>query len=271
MFAPASTAVLLFADGHWQEAPQRFQTDQPYCLGIDGKVVAGKETATSAKSLEPQADGTLRAMLTITVLTNECGNEGMVVQKPAVVNRTGDRPTGVSVADPAAVDASPSASSPPPPAAGPVLNGAYRFDFDNAHQTADGKPTTGDGGKETQWRAFRSLCTPTRCVATGVALSDNNQQEAAENPDVAQFIDGNWETTPRLMDPHPCDAGNGTKTTTQNWSIQPQADGTLRGVATITVLTSECAHTGKVYKTPIVVTRIGDVPPAVVLADPALF
>jgi hypothetical protein len=196
----------------------------------------------------------------------------MVIQIPAVVNRTGDRPNGVSVADPAGgVAASPSTSSPAPPAAGPVLNGAYRFDFDDAHQTADGKPTTGDSEKETHWRAFRSLCTPTRCVATGAALSDNNQQEPEGNPDVAQFIDGSWETTPSLMDPHPCPTGSGTQTTTQNWSIQPQADGTLRGVATITLLTSECAHSGKVYKTPIVATRVGDVPPSVVLADPTLF
>lgn len=36
------------------------------------------------------------------------------------------------------------------------------------------------------------------------------------------------------------------------------------------MLTSECGHTGKVYKTPIVLTRIGDVPPSVVLADPSV-
>jgi serine/threonine protein kinase len=54
-------------------------------------------------------------------------------------------------------------------------------------------------------------------------------------------------------------------------SLQPQSDGTLRGVQTLTVVSSECGDQGDVYKTPLVATRIGDVPPAVVLADPALF
>jgi serine/threonine-protein kinase len=54
-------------------------------------------------------------------------------------------------------------------------------------------------------------------------------------------------------------------------SYQPQPDGTLRGVGTTIVLTNECGHQGSVYKTPVVATRIGDVPPSVVVADPALF
>jgi serine/threonine-protein kinase len=56
-----------------------------------------------------------------------------------------------------------------------------------------------------------------------------------------------------------------------SWSLQPQLDGTLRGVKTYIVLTNECGRQGNVHKTPFVATRIGDVPPAVVLADPALF
>lgn len=54
-------------------------------------------------------------------------------------------------------------------------------------------------------------------------------------------------------------------------SVQPQPDRTLHGILTETVLTNECGHQGNVYKTPVVMTRTGDVPPAVVLADPALF
>ena len=65
-------------------------------------------------------------------------------------------------------------------------------------------------------------------------------------------------------------AGN-TDTSTISDSLQPQADRTLHGVATTKVLTSGCGHQGKVYKTPFVATRIGDVPATVVLADPALF
>jgi serine/threonine-protein kinase len=271
MLTPTFADVLSFADGHWQERPPRFQNDEPKCLGDDGKVVAGTETMVPAMSMEPQTDGTLRGISTTTVVTNECGNQGKVVQIPFVANRTGDRPMGVSVADPAGVAASPSTSAPAPPVAGPVLNGAYRFDYDNAHQTVNGNPTTGGGKTETHWWAFRSLCTPTRCVATGATLADNNQTEPSGLADVVRFIDGSWQDTPNLLNPTPCTTGNGTQMTTSGWSFQPQADGTLRGVATDAVITNECGHQGSVYKTPFVVTRIGDVPPAVVLADPTLF
>jgi serine/threonine-protein kinase len=54
-------------------------------------------------------------------------------------------------------------------------------------------------------------------------------------------------------------------------SFEPQPDGTLRGVMTQTMVTNECGDQGKVYQTPMVATREGDVPPGVVLADPALF
>ena len=271
MLTPAFTAVLHFADGRWQDTSPRFQNDEPKCLGVDGKVVAGTETMVPVRSMEPQTDGTLRGVQTTTVLTNECGNQGKVVQVPFVANRTGDRPIGVSVADPAGVAASPSTSAPTPPAAGPVLIGAYRFDYDNTHRTVNGYPMTGGEKTETHWWAFRSLCTSTRCVATGATLADNNQQEPAGVADVVQFIGGSWKDTPSLLNPMPCDTGNGTQMITSGWSFQQQANGILLGVATDTVITNECGQQGYVYKTPFVVTRIGDVPPAVVLADPALF
>jgi serine/threonine-protein kinase len=271
MLTPAFRAVLHFADGHWQDTPPRFQNDEPKCLGVDGKVVAGTETMLTERSLEPQNDGTLRGVSTTTVLTNECGNQGKVVQVPFVANRTGDRPIDVSVADPAGVAASPSTSAPAPRAAGPVLNGAYRFDYDTTHQTINGHPTTGGEKRETHLWAFRSSCTSARCVATGATLADNNPEEPSGAVDVVQFIDGSWKDTPSLLNPMPCNAGDGTQMTTSGWSFQPQADGTLRGVATDTVITGECGLQGYVSKTPFVVTRIGDVPPSVVLADPALF
>jgi hypothetical protein len=39
----------------------------------------------------------------------------------------------------------------------------------------------------------------------------------------------------------------------------------------LTVLTNECGNQGNVYRTPLSITRTGDVPPTVVLTDPALF
>ena len=92
--------MLHFVDGHWQETPKREQVDLPECLGVDGKVVPGAHTELLAWSLEPQVDGTLRGVHTLTVLTNECGFQGTVVQIPFVATRTGEVPTGVTVADP---------------------------------------------------------------------------------------------------------------------------------------------------------------------------
>ena len=54
-------------------------------------------------------------------------------------------------------------------------------------------------------------------------------------------------------------------------SLEPQADGTLRGIQTSVHLTDECGLQGNVYETPIAATRIGDVPVHIILADPGLF
>ena len=270
-FTPAVTSVLHFADGHWRETPRRVPFDLPQCLGVDGKIVAGTETIMSVRSLEPQPDGTLRGVWTETALTNECGGQGIVWQTPFVANRTGDVPTGVTIADPAGIAASPSTSAPPPPAGAPVLDGTYRVDYDDANQTVNGHPVTGDLKKETQWWAFHSSCVTTRCVATGARLSDSNQQvPAGDAQNVLQFTDGGWQDSSTLAT-KPCHTGMGTQSVTRSLQLQPQPDGTLRGTNTITDLTNECGLQGNVYKTPIVATRIGEVPPAVVLADPALF
>ena len=204
MYTPAVTSVWHFTDNHWQETPIRSQENYPKCLGVDGKIVAGARTEASSYSLEPQADGMLRGVVTVTVVTNECGGQGVVEQTPVVATRTADAPAGVNVADPATVPSAPSPSSPAPPAAGPKLEGTYRVDYDDADQTVNGKATTGDEKKETSWWAFRSLCTSTRCVATAAALADNNQQEPSGGAHVVQFTDGRWQDTPYLLDPAKC-------------------------------------------------------------------
>jgi hypothetical protein len=271
MRTPAVSSVLHFTDGHWQQTPRRTQVDEQRCLGADGKIVAGGQTETHAWSLQPQPDGTLRGVQTTTVLTSECGHQGEVVQDPVLATRTGDVPAGVTVADPAGVTASTPTNTPAPPAPGPVLDGAYRFDYDFPDQTINGRPATGPDTMETHWWAFRSLCTSTRCVATGAPLADNNLQEPYGTGAVLEFTDGRWQTTPYPQHPLPCNTGSGADTSTISLSLKPQPDGTLRGVSTMTVLTNECGRKGNVYKTPIAWTRIGDVPPAVILADPALF
>jgi hypothetical protein len=277
-YTPALTTQARFGDGRWQRAPLQHQVHLKQCLGTDQTVVAGADTVSSTWSLEPQAGGTLRGVQTDTYLTNACGKQGEVARGPVVATRTGDAPPGVAVADPATVTASPATSSPAPAVAGPQLNGSYRVDFDYAHQTVNGVPVPNPGQNGMRWWAFRSLCTSAGCVATGAMLSPANHQEAAgTDPRVLHFADGHWQDTPYLVNnPYPCppatgQTGSPTVLLTVAWSLDPQPDGTLRGVETDTVVASECGGQGRTYQEPMVVTRDGDVPPAVVLADPTLF
>jgi serine/threonine protein kinase, bacterial len=269
---PADTDDLHFVDGHWQSAPHQRQVPRQRCLGADGKVIAGAETEAFTWSLEPEPDGTLRGVQAETVLTNECAGQGTVVQTPFVLTRTGDVPPHVTVANPATVTGTPAPGTRAPAAAGPVLDGTFRLDYDLAKQTANGVPTTG-GSAETHWWVFRSLCTPTGCVTTGSGLADTNHNEAKGIAHVLHFADGHWQDTPYLQTPVRCPGTSGTvsDTSTLSWSLAPQPDGTLQGVASETVLTNECGNQGTVYQTPFVATRTGDVPPSVTAADPALF
>lgn len=272
---PASPHVLHFVDGHWQAAPVQGQIQQPRCLGANEKVVAGAETEAFTWSLDPQPDGTLRGVASETVLTNECAGQGTLVQTPFVLTRTGDVPPGVAVADPATVTGAPATSTPAPAATGPALDGTYRVDYDWSKQTANDHPTTGDPttAQTTNWWAFRSLCTAAGCVATGSRLDDTNHNDAKGVAHVLHFADGHWQDTPYLHPPVQCRGATGTAadTSTLSWSLDPQPDGTLRGVATETVLTNECGNQGTVYRTPVVATRTGDVPPSVAVADPTMF
>jgi serine/threonine protein kinase, bacterial len=269
---PAQSAEYRFVDGHWQSNPVQRQLAQPRCLGADGQVVAGTNTVLLAWSLEPQPDGTLRGVKTGTALTNECGLQGQVALAPVVATRVGDVPTGVTVADPATVTSTPSTSTAAPHVAGPVFDGTYRVDFDLATQTINGT-VTGIGAAVSQWWAFRSVCTPAGCAAAGSELAEANQQEGTQTTSVLHFADGRWQGTPTLQAPMQCDGTKApvTDDETRLWSLEPQPDGTLRGIEIGTILTNECGNQGTVYRTPFVATRTGDVAPSVIVADPALF
>lgn len=271
------TAEFRFVNGHWQRKPVRAQVQHPKCLGADGKsVVAGADTRLVTWSLEPQPDGTFGGVLTDTTMTNECEPQGTVLQAPFVATRTGDVASSVSVADPTTVVVSTTAGTAVSAVAGPRLDGAYRLDENLAKQTANGAPTTGDTSHAISWWAFRSLCTPAGCVATGTELGNRNHQEATgRNAAVLRFVDGHWQNAPRLLF-GPCNGVNPPGadqrgTATGRWSWEPHPDGTLGGVSTFTQLTNACGNQGTVYQTAMSLTRVGDVPPSVVLADPALF
>ena len=110
-------------------------------------------------------------------------------------------------------------------------------------------------------------------------MDEHNQQKAATPPHKSQlhFVDGHWHRAPDQhqarydhclsADGKSAVAGEDTEQIT--WSVAQQPDGTMRGVYTDTVLTNECGIAGGVRQSPIVLTRVGDVPPTVTVADPA--
>ncbi len=269
---PAASAEYRFVDGHWQSAPSQRQLAQPRCLGADGQVVAGANTVILTWSVQPQPDGTLRGEKTGTALTNECGLQGQVAVAPVVVTRTGDVPSGVTVADPAKVTIAASTSTAAPHVAGPVLDGTYRLDFDLQNQTINGT-VTGLGAAVNEWWAFRSVCTPVGCAAAGSELAESNQQEGTGTTSVLHFADGHWQGTLTLQAPMDCEKTNkpGRDDETRLWSWDPQPNGTLKGLQVGTILSNGCGTQGTVYRTPFVATRTGDVAPSVIVADPALF
>jgi serine/threonine-protein kinase len=102
--------VLDFRDGAWQSRPQTVQFP---CVGPNG--TAAKQTTTQVISLQP-THGALRGTMTVTVQSNECSQQGAVIQIPAVATRVSDVPAGVTVPNPRT-------ASPPPPAATPSTPG----------------------------------------------------------------------------------------------------------------------------------------------------
>jgi serine/threonine protein kinase, bacterial len=172
----------------------------------------------------------------------------------------------------------PATSTPAPPAA--ILDGTYRLDYDFAKQTQNGAPEPGSQPNTDNTRrwAFRSSCSSTGCVATGTKLDHANHQVAHAPAEVVvlHFVDGHWQAAPhqRQVQEPQCLAADGTVvagafTEMFSLSMEPQPDGTLRGVETDTGLTNECGRQGAVGQAPLVATRLGDVAPGVTVADPA--
>jgi hypothetical protein len=266
---PAVTAVLHFTNGHWWSVPNPHQTPQQNCFDVKGGGKdPGTDTETSTWLLEPQPDGTLRGTETTTVLTNECGYQGAVFTVTLAAARISDVPAGVAVPDPATVTAA-ATSSPSQAVGGPVLDGTYSLDYEYEKTTLNGAPSPFPN--KTFWWAFRSLCTSAGCVATAAQLDNTNHQMAAGTVRVLHFAENKWQYATEPLE-IACSSANQTMTATESdsWSLEPQPDGTLKGVETISIQTNECGNQGTI-RAPFVGTRIGDVPPSVIVADPALF
>ena len=235
-----------FTDGRWQRLPEKFRETRQMCMVDENKTVAGDETVLGTTSLEPQPDGSLRGLQTVTVISSECGEEGLVRQFPFTVTRVGDVPSGVSVADPLTVNAP---DAPVAPVAGPVLDGTYRLDYDYLATTYnDSRMRNTSSSNGTDWWVFRSVCTASGCAATGALLDDANHQEASGNAKVLNFDGHQWLDTPLTLrvdvaftkgDAMVKLTCGPEQTVTTALKLIPQPDGTLKGIATMTYGSNE--------------------------------
>lgn len=94
--SPAGASLFLqFTDGQWRSAPMNL--DFP-CVATDGSQAT--QTTTMVVSLRPQTQGDFVGEETVTVQSNECGQQSAVVRIPTVANRSGEVPPAVTIPDP---------------------------------------------------------------------------------------------------------------------------------------------------------------------------
>lgn len=182
------------------------------------------------------------------------------------------KPTPATAPTPA--PPAPSAVAPPPPP-GPI-DGSYRVDHYRGQaviRTPSGSVSTVGAAYstvDTEWWAFKSTCTPHGCTAAGTLLdSDTHRHAARVTPDMPaaemqqglRLLDGQWRSASPNRVSQPCAAGT-TGSDTWAWSIEltQLPDGTLKGQETDVVESNGCSSVGNVITTPVVATRIGEIP-----------
>lgn len=163
-----------------------------------------------------------------------------------------------------------------------VLEGTYRLDYNVLTDTVMGAamnpPAPGEPTTAQRWWAFRSSCDSGECVATGTRLADSDHAKADEPPvtSIFRFVGGRWVSDPEktripsdfcTIDDEGKDVP-GFSSAVVVRILEPQPDSTLRGSVTTTDTSSECGTEGRVTQSHPVATRVGDIPPQVVVADP---
>jgi serine/threonine protein kinase, bacterial len=224
----------------------------------------------SSNVQKPQRRRRSRILLVAALAAALVGSVGIIAHASQPTKNAG--PAAPATPAPAA----PAASPPPRPAV--LLDGTYRFRYDYEKQTINGAPYAVHTSDNIAWWAFRSRCGDRGCVATATQLDTANPRVAQEPAQSANysFADGHWQSAPSQRQLHQsrCLGANGqvlagTSTVILTWSLEPQPDGTLRGTKTGTALTNECGVQGQVAVAPVALTRTGDVPNGVTVADPA--
>lgn len=213
------------------------------------------------------------------------GPRRMLVGVAAVLLLAGLFAAGVSIGrktmtmstqagSPATTTPAASSTTPSSTAAGSPLplEGMYVIEVQRSRQTFNNTPTPQPPDVATWW-AFRSSCTPTRCVAAATLLNDADHTQA-KSPDVhpllLEFQGGQWRSRPETTK-FPCIGPNGvasTQTTVQVVALRPEPEGNLAGEMTVTVKTDECSQQGGVIRIPAQASRTGETPPGVNVPDP---
>jgi serine/threonine-protein kinase len=173
-----------------------------------------------------------------------------------------------------------SATAVAPPLAGPTLDGTYQFTYDPTSGIENGTPVPAPPGPPNQsWWAYRSICTPGGCVATGtrldlvnhaVALAFSSERLLEE---ALRFVDGHWVSASAPVQLSCADTNggppNGKFATLMNTTVlQPRPDSAFDGTAINTTLTWECGGRGTVVTNRFIAKRVGDVPASVPIVDP---
>ena len=163
-----------------------------------------------------------------------------------------------------------------PPVKGPI-DGTYRFDRYRGESTTrapDGNVLAAAPKYsivETEWWALQSACPPPSCMAVGTRLDNTTHTQIAAQlaPGVGQnekiqslrLVNGQWVSDPPNRLPQDCAAGTpGHDMRRSTMELVQLANGTLKGQESDLIESNECGHAGTLVTTPIVATRVGDLP-----------
>jgi len=145
-------------------------------------------------------------------------------------------PVTVTAAPPPAAPTAASPSASTPTVATPLLNGLYRFDFDNPAAVPD-------------WWRFYSACAVDGCTATGVEL-DGTTHTHSELTVEWVFTGGVWRLTHQFGEVGEC--------TVTVETLKPQPDGKFYGSSTDDVSKCPPGYTAQVMS--FVATKVSDAP-----------
>lgn len=160
-------------------------------------------------------------------------------------------------------------------AAGPALEGLYLLEYVNPQTTLNSAPwpLAGDEVK-VYWWAYRSACTPRGCVATSTRMDDIHHDQpftgGGGRTAVSRFDDDQWRSDP-VTGSLACSNDvntSGAQTVSTSLLLTPRSDGGFSGAQRSVITSNDCGQEGGVISVPVRVTRVGDVPPGDVVADP---